>query len=182
MRYLHNKHQEYLGYFSTIPSYTHHEGDAWGLSSEDQPSPQYSYDEISSQFSVKNDEVPYLTPDKIRKRLDEAAQDMARQLVEKTTSAIKKSATEAGTAIDAGGKTLSMDMVLESLGKLEWAFEDDGTPHKPALLLHPELWEKTKDDFAEWEANSIFQQRYGQIAQQKWDEWRVRESNRKLVD
>ena len=50
-----------------------------------------------------------------------------------------------GNAVDAGGKPFSWDYYNDVIEKMPLEFADDGKPHLPTLVMHPNLFEKIKE-------------------------------------
>ena len=89
-----------------------------------------------------------------------------------------------GNQVDAGGAPFSADLYFEMLEKLQIDFDDLGEPDTGGarLVMHPDMAERVIPLMKAWEADETFQQRYRDLMLRKRDEWRDRESNRKLVD
>lgn len=49
-----------------------------------------------------------------------------------------------GNTVDAKGKPLTFDMILDLLEKIEFGFDDDGNPLYPTLILPPKMIEQLK--------------------------------------
>lgn len=177
--YLRRREREYLGYLASAPSYTHHEGNRWRIEGEGGYSNESSYQLIEAEFSLQVKEIPYLTPDEIQKKLDEVAQEMAKQRHRGIIESIQAVATKVGNV---GQRQLGKDAYLEALDKILLSFDDEGNPSSPVLLISPELHEAIKDDMETWNQDPEFLERYAKIIQRKREEWRDRESRRKLVD
>lgn len=79
-RFLYRRQQEYLGFWSSVPAQTHHEGASWSIERADGTSDRQEYKELGSVFSVDMQEVPNLTSDKLMEKLDAVAKDMAMQM------------------------------------------------------------------------------------------------------
>lgn len=177
--YLRRREREYLGYLASAPSYTHHEGNRWRIEGEGGYSNESSYQLIEAEFSLQVKEIPYLTPDEIQEKLDEVAQEMAKQRHRGIIESIEAVATKVGNV---GQRQLGKDAYLEALDKILLSFDDEGNPSSPVLLISPELHEAIKDDVETWNQDPEFLERYAKIIQRKREEWRDRESRRKLVD
>ncbi|HVW07587.1 MAG TPA: hypothetical protein VHC90_03340 [Bryobacteraceae bacterium] len=89
-----------------------------------------------------------------------------------------------GNQVNAGGAPFSADLYFELLEKLQVDFDDLGRPDTAStrLVMHPDMAERVIPLMEAWEADENFQQRYRDLMLRKRDEWRDRESNRKLVD
>ena len=88
--YLVRKHRELLGYFATIPSFTIHEGDRWKIERPDGTESEKPYEELSSGFTLDLKEVPDLTPEKIRAKLDKVAENAASLMIQGLFREIKQ--------------------------------------------------------------------------------------------
>jgi hypothetical protein len=89
-----------------------------------------------------------------------------------------------GNAVDAQGKPFSADLYFEMLEKIQVDFDSWGRPDTSGarLVMHPDMAERVIPMMAQWENDTAFQQRYRDLMIRKRNEWRDRESNRKLVD
>jgi hypothetical protein len=173
--YLRQKEREYLGYFATAPSYVHYEGDRWGIKREDGTTSESGYESTELEFSFSIEEIPDLTPEKIRQKLDTVAEEMAKQRIKRILKDIKQAAARVGNA---GNRRLTKDVYLEALNAILLSFDKKGNLNPPVLFISPEF----KDDVATWEQDPEFVARRREIIERKQEEWRARESRRKLVD
>ncbi len=180
--YFQQKYDEYLGFFSTIPSYRNHEGDLWNMGSSDETVNETGYQDIKSGLSIHYDEVPTLTIEKIMDKIDVMAEDMAKQTSQGIIADINQAIEEGGTTINAEGEPFSKEMFLEMLDSIELYFDKTGELDPPAILMHPKMWDKIKDDVASWEQDPALDARHNEIIARKKEAWRDRESRRKLVD
>lgn len=171
-----------MGQFSEIPSYMHHEGNRWIIEQEDGTRVESSYEEVSAGFSIKTSDAPTLTADQIRTKLDEVAQEMARQQFQHMMSTITASAQHIQDESTYAPRKLTKEVFLDALRRITVSFRENGEIDPPSIIMHPDLWEKIKDDVATWENDPEFKRQHEQIIQQKREEWRARESNRKLVE
>jgi hypothetical protein len=89
-----------------------------------------------------------------------------------------------GNQVDAGGQPFSADLYFKMLETVQIDFDDYGRPDVSGvrLVMHPDHAQKVQPMMAEWQNDEAFQRRYREIMLKKRDEWRDRESNRKLVD
>jgi hypothetical protein len=180
--YLRQKEREYRGYFATIPSYSQHEGNRWGVERGNGTVSESGFKLVEAGVSVHVDEVPNLTPEKIAQKIDTTAQKMARQTVQGILEDINRAVHESGRAIDAEGRRFSKESFLEALDSIVLSFDENGNPTMPTVIMHPKLWETIKDDVRTWEQDPEFVARREQIIERKREAWRDRESRRKLVD
>jgi len=96
----------------------------------------------------------------------------------------RKAVARVGNQVDAGGQPFSSDLYFKMLETVQIDFDDQGRPDTSSvrLVMHPDQAQKVQPLMAQWENDEEFQRRYKEIMLKKRDEWRDRESNRKLVD
>lgn len=89
-----------------------------------------------------------------------------------------------GNQIDAGGQPFSAELYFKMLETVQIDFDSQGRPDIASthLVMHPDQAARVEPLLAQWEADESFQRRYREIMLKKREEWRDRESNRKLVD
>jgi hypothetical protein len=180
--YLQLKQREYLGHFAIAPSYTHHEGNRWTIQREDGTSSESTYRNIGAEMSIPTDEVPNLTPDRIAKELDSLAEKLARQMRQGIIESLNQATDQAGTRVDAKGSPPTKELFIEVLDRMLLLFDKDGNLIPPAIVMHPRIWETHGEEMKNWEQDPEFSVRYEEIVERKREEWRARESRRKLVD
>lgn len=181
-RYLELKHREFLGFFSTIPSFTIHEGDRWKIERSDGTESEKPYQGLSSSFTIDLSDVPDLTPEKIREKLDMVAEHAAQQMSQNILEEITRATEETGNTVDGKGKPLTQEMFLELLEKIDADFTPNGQWIQPSFVMHPDIWNANKEKFKEWEQDTKFMSLQKEIIDKKREAWNAREALRKLVD
>jgi len=86
--YLEIKQKQLLGYWAEIPAFSIHEGQQWQLERSDGSVDVSEFEEISGNFTINLDNVPNLTPDKIREQLDQVANEATGQIAQQIISNI----------------------------------------------------------------------------------------------
>ena len=181
-RYLELKHQEFLGFFSTIPSFTIHEGDRWKIKRADGTESEKPYQDLSSSFTIGLSDVPDLTPEKIREKLDMVAEHAAQQMSRNILGEITRATEQAGNTVGGKGKPLTKELYFEMLEKIEAAFTPEGEWIPPSFLMSPDAWNTNKEKFKEWHQDLGFINRQTEIITKQREAWNAREALRKLVD
>lgn len=128
-----------------------------------------------TRVEIKLAEISELVGDKLLQKLDEIAADMARQASAQFYSQLAEDSEKVGNAFNAGGKPLSQELALQMFERVEW------TPHS-VFLANPAMAEAMGKQWAEWEKDRAFMAKFNDLMARKKEEWRDRESNRKLVD
>jgi hypothetical protein len=180
--YLEHKHQELLGFFATIPSFTVHEGDRWNIERTDGTQSERPYKEISSGFTIDVNEVPDLTIEKIRNKLDAVAEDAASQMTQTIIKEVSEAADKVGNTVNAKGQSITKELLLDMIEKMDAEFDQNGVWVPPSIILHPDVWKANEEKFKEWEKDKEFTNMQSEIINKKREEWHAREALRKLVD
>lgn len=137
--------------------------------------------QFHGEFSIPTKELPATTLDTILAKIDNAAQQIARQVAENIYQTISEAVERVGNTIDAKGQKPSAELILETLAKIQVDFDRDGKPRMPELHIHPTLEEATKLAFEELENNPELKKQFKQTMEEKREEWRAREASRILV-
>jgi hypothetical protein len=89
-----------------------------------------------------------------------------------------------GNKVDAGGQPFSAELYFQMLETVQIDFDELGRPDISGrrMVMHPDQAERVRALMEQWEKDESFQQRYRDIMLKKREDWRDRESNRKLVD
>jgi hypothetical protein len=89
-----------------------------------------------------------------------------------------------GNQVDAAGQPFSAELYFEMLEKVQIDFDSFGRPDISGvrLVMHPDFAAHVQPLMIQWQNDESFQRRYREIMLKKREEWRDRESNRKLVD
>lgn len=182
MQYLEQAFQEHLGFWAHVPSYRQYEGSSWSLNRPDGSIVTGEFMGIEGVLTVSADEVPTLTPDKVKEKLREAALTMARQTSQGFFKDLDEQLEQHGQVFDAKGQPLDKEIFLRTLDSLQIEFDEQGEPILPALMMHPQMAESIKAEMQQWDNDPEFIKRHRALIQRKRMEWRDRESRRKLVD
>jgi hypothetical protein len=137
--------------------------------------------EVRAAFTIPRNLPPLKTVQQVFEALEGAAEDMARQSETMIFQKLDESTREAGNVLDAGGRPFEPAMLLEMLDSIWIDFDDNGKPEMPTIVLHPDMFNSVKDRFQELEADRDFMAKRAKIIARKKEEWRDRESHRKLV-
>ena len=97
-------------------------------------------EEFQVPITLKYEEIPNLTFQDIVAKVDGWAKDLGRMLSKQMYAKIDEATEKAGTALDAGGKELSQEMMLEMFEKVELDFDASGKPTH-VFVAHPTMAE-----------------------------------------
>lgn len=106
--------------------------------------------------------------------LDTAADQYVEQIMPAVFDHIRQLSESTGNVVDAGGKPMSWDLILDMIEKVEIAFDKDGIASLPTIVANPRDWEKLG------EPSPAHKQRLDEIIRKKREEALARRSSRKL--
>lgn len=165
---------------------TQHEGEIFSFEQiidERKRIVEKGFEEMRAPVQVRFDEIPDLVGNVLLQKLDAIADDIARQISHLGYRRLDEAAQLAGTAIDAGGKPFTQELFLTSEDAREMDFDPKTGKADPDViyLAHPDTAESMHCLWQEWKNDGAFMRRVAEIRARKREEWRDRESRRKLV-
>jgi len=171
------------GVMSEIRRFQSHEGHKFTIYRADGSSETTRYRLTTVDLSVKNSELPQMSPQELLARIDDVADAMAEKVTKQLFEKLRRTAAQAGTATNAAGRPISAELLFEALEKIELDFyEEDESPHELTMFVGPELAKVLARLIPIWRQDPSFDKKYGEVMAKKRAAWRVRESRRKLAD
>ena len=128
----------------------------------------------TSEFEKMNDEIVF-------NKINDVAENIAEQQAKSFYEVVGKAAEEVGNVVSADGEPFSMDLFFEGLQKIDVDFDESGNPIGLAVAMSPKLYQSAAKVFEKAKNDPEMDKRFDAIMERKKEEWRVRESNRKLV-
>jgi hypothetical protein len=166
--------------FADVKTNYLHEGRGMKVMRADASESNTKAQQLSSMMEIKFDEIPDLTFEKTIAKFDEMILDMVRKQTGFVLERMNEDIPESQN-VDARGKKLDAELILEILETIQLEFYPDGRPHELHVfggLFNPERL-KAADE--ECKSNPELQKRYDELMTRKKEEWRAREADRKLV-
>jgi hypothetical protein len=167
---------------SDIRRFKSHEGDTFTIHRLDGSVTTSTYHLTETEFSIERHELPTLTPQQLIAKIDEAAGKMAEQASEHFFKELSEAVTRVGNVVNAQGQPISPELVFQVLEKIELDFDEHGKPHGLTMVVGTKVAEALRTLIPKWEADTELNTRYQDLMKKKREEWRDRESRRKLVD
>jgi hypothetical protein len=158
-----------------VHSITQHEGAQHSYHQKGTGTITQGYQAMSARFEISMAEVPHLIGEKLEARIDAMADEMARQTSHLFYETIGRETAKVGNSIDAGGGPMTQEMVLDMMERVDWSPDS-------VFIAHPVMAEAMQELWKEWEKDAAFMKKVKEVEYRKKEEWRDRESNRKLVD
>jgi sugar-specific transcriptional regulator TrmB len=165
--------------------FTQHEGRAFSyeqIIDESKRIVETGFEEMVVPIRVEFKDIPDLVGEALLRKLDELADNIAEQTSRLGQRRLTEATRLAGTAIDAGGQPFTQELFLQSESARDWEFDHLTGQQEGVYIAHPQTAERMHNLWQEWEKDSAFMKRVAGLKARKYEEWRDRESRRKLVD
>jgi hypothetical protein len=180
-RFLQKAVQARLGVFADAPRHAIHEGNRLRVLRADGSVEESALKEASAEMTLKLSEIPTMTIEQRVTKLNETADAMARQMNAHLFGALNESLEKAGQVVDRKGKPFDVEAFFAALEAISIDFGPDGKPRNLMFVIPPALAPRVKQIAEDAEKDPAIAKRHDEIMTRKWDEWRDREANRKLV-
>ncbi len=170
-----------LGKIRAVP---YHEGRGFTTGDVDGYVEHTEPEVMAFPYQIERNAIVERGLDAFRESLAEATalqiQAMHEMLLRKASEATER----VGNKVDAGGQPFSAELYFQMLETVQIDFDELGRPDISGtrMVMHPDQAERVRALMEQWEKDESFQKRYRDIMLKKREEWRDRESNRKLVD
>jgi len=166
--------------FADVQTRYLHEGSGIKVMRADQSESNTEAHQLSSMMEMRRDEIPELTLEKAIGKFDEMILDMVRKqtgfALERLSEDLPKSQT-----VDAKGKKLDAEIILDMIETIQIDFYPDGRPHELHVIGGLFTPERLKAVDEEFQGNIELKMRRDDLMARKREEWRAREADRKLV-
>jgi hypothetical protein len=171
-----------MGVFKNSPKMVQHEGDKAVFITSDGEVQHIDYQLIESERSITDEMMLSITPEEIIKMAADIGTEMGTKQSKHSFQRISEATTKVGNVVDGSGKPFTMDMFYEVIEKIHIEFDENEQPRMPSIVLGPEMHKKVTAVFEKEGNTEENQRRHEEIMKRKLEEWRERESHRKLVD
>lgn len=171
----------HLGPVANVPVSLAFEGNKTILVREDGSVEEMNPKQATAELQVDLTEFEKINEEVVINKIDGVAEEMAGQKAKSFYEEVGKAAEEVGNVVDADGKPFSMDLFFEGLEKIDIDFDEAGNPSGLMCPVHPKLFPSIAKVIEQAKDDPEINKRYDAIMDRKREEWRVRESNRKLV-
>jgi len=161
--YLVKKVNNLNGLVSNIPNYRNHEGDKWSHNSLGNYEKTHTYSEVSGVFQVGKREIPDLTSEGIKIKLEKVAEEISDQMSNNIFTRLEEAAKTVGNVVDGKDKPLTKELFLQAFEKIFIEFDENGNPILPTLVIHPRQWEVRKEDISPWESDKGFVEKWNEV-------------------
>ena len=172
---------ELIGVIRTIPYF---EGSRFVTGDVDGYVEESAAEEMEIPFEIDRSAIIDRGIDALVESYKKAAEIQVQAMRAMLFRKISEATARVGNQIDAAGESFSMDLYFKLLETVQIEFDSHGRPDISGtrLVMPPEDAERVQSLIAQWQNDESFQRRYTEMMLRKREEWRDRESNRKLVD
>lgn len=132
-------------------------------------------------ITITDEEVESLSPEEIVHRFEDAARELAMQSGKTFIESLDKSVRSVGNVVEYKGK-ITGDDLLAMYETVLIDFDEQGRPQLPTLVCGEKMYSEVTEILPELKSDSEFNERFKHIMMKKREEWRDRESSRKLVE
>jgi hypothetical protein len=166
--------------FARVKKFIQHEGREMRYEQRGGGVVQEGFEEIGAKFMIPIGDVPALVGEKLEAKLEGIAQELTSTSAKAFFRKMGEACQKAGTAMDAGGKPLTPEMLLDMVSAVQMEFGPDGRPTH-SFIIHPDMLPAVKKVAEQIENDPKLKRRHAEILERQREAWTARESNRKLV-
>ena len=170
-----------MGALSLIRMIVLHEGKQLTVTLETGEEREVQIKGVSVESRLSRKEFADLTPEGVAARIDDAASQMASKQAEQFYEEFNRAVTSVGNVVGSPGRPMDAEVIFEMIEKIHLDFGADGLPQYPIISGGGEFLDRFRKVLEEIETTPELRQRLQAVLNVKREEWRARESNRKLV-
>jgi hypothetical protein len=167
---------------SKIKSVCSHEGDGFSFERTDGIVEQKKFTSVQKQIAVSTHLDFGDAAQSVQDQMRAVATDLASHFERSLFEALDTVTKEVGNQIDAKGRPFTVELYLDSLEMVDIDFDYFGNPELPLFVHHPAVTEGVQAELKRFATSSSLRARAESILVKKREEWRDRESRRRLVD
>lgn len=171
-----------LGPFAEIKEMPVHEGKTTTLMHPDGSSSTVNPELLSCEFDIQLSTWGTPSGQSIESVLNRIATEVAEQQQRGFFKGLKEATERVGNVRDYHGAKFSLDQILEMMQMTEMSFDSRGRNDSQMIILSPELHDRMQEILSDPNTRAEFERKKRGLYEKKYDEWRDREANRKLVD
>lgn len=180
-QYLQRQVRARMGVFNDAQRQLIHEGERMRIVRADGTVDESDLQEAKAEMIIKLEDIPTLTFEARTVRLDEMAEDMAKQISENLFKSLHETLDKAGQVVDRNGKPFDAEAFFEAIAAVDMEFDEFGQHQNFQIVIPPAMAEKVQAVFRQIDSDPELKRRHDELIGRKLGEWRAREAARKLV-
>lgn len=138
-------------------------------------------EKVAGNETIPVDPKIGLSFDDALQKLDSIAKQIAQQQSKVVFERLREVTDKTGNVVNVKMEEFSLKTLNDMLERMPIEFDDKGNPRLPSIVCGPEMWKKVMDRRAEIESDQLEKRRMDEIMATKREDFRVRESRRRLV-
>lgn len=171
-------------FLNLMRRFTIHEGDKSSYQTVDNETVPLNMEQVESVINIPNNDLSKLRFHEVIDIYERMASELLEKKQKQTLQQINDTVEAIGNTVDAKGRSFQ-ESTLEMLEKLHIDFDEvREKPEMPTMIVNPATWEKLRAEEAATteEERAEHERRQSEILDRKFEEYVLREGNRKLVD
>jgi hypothetical protein len=165
-----------------LPHFVMHEGDKMTFETADGDIRELELERVEAKYVIPLDSVSSQSLEAALKHASDMGSQMAKQMSDHLLATLDEAVGSAGNVVDAGGRGFSFLLLLQLFEKLQVDFDDFEQPYLPTMLVPPKMTEVAGATLRAVSEDRVLSTLWMAALSKKREEWRARESHRKLVD
>lgn len=132
---------------------------------------------VMNEYTMTFDQIASGDNGFLAEQMNTAAENSLKIVMTGMFEIIAKTSKAVGNSVDAGGRSINHDLILDCIDSVEFSFDENGEPKMPTMVVHPETAKSLKSLPAR---TAEQEQRYLDIIKKKRTEHNARQRHRKL--
>ena len=165
----------HMGPLADAPTFIFFEGNKAIIIREDGSVGEMNPKKMEVNQEVESAELEGMNHEMVLNMINHMGKEMAEKQAKLSYEVIIKTSEQMGNVTNSSGGSLSVDSLLKALEKIHIDFDEEGQPSGLTFVANPNT--PIDKDVSQIANNP----RYQELMERKREEWRVRESHRKLV-
>lgn len=138
--------------------------------------------EFCETILFKKDEVISLTPERIIEKFSMVGAKLGREKAKLFHQEMQAAASRAGAIKEGGNGADIVEMIFQVMESVHWSFDEHGEPCRMMFFAGAEMKDALVEANEKIEQDRKLSRRKESLIAKKYEEWRAKEADRKLVD
>jgi hypothetical protein len=158
-----------------------HEGQGHFIERADGSTEERPFERAGAEVSIPADAIANESLADMLTRMEPMIESLARSTSQTMLRTMEESIRSVGNEIDAAGRPLTAELIIEALDRVQIEFDSAGRPEWPTIMIHPSQQALVARELARLDNDPELNARATGVLARKREEWRAREASRILV-
>jgi Ser/Thr protein kinase RdoA (MazF antagonist) len=158
-----------------------HEGYGHFIERADGTTEERLFERTGAELAIPADAITSESLADMLGRMQPVIESLASATSQTMLNVMEEGIRAVGNEIEAGGRPISAELVLEALERVQMDFNQEGRPQWPTIMIHPSQEARLTAELARIDADPELRQRGEALLVRKREEWRDREASRILA-